>query len=158
MPVNPAAAIELSDGAVAIRDQEASETLSRETGGKPYVKFIMFGTDTDRPGVYFMNTETYIAHHSFRDAIGLGLDVVDLPGVATYDPELDAPDGSKGVYYYWLTRDHLFSLVERVHTVLSASMPLLEDNLVLYMSNAELPYSQPSLPLFRASRINLIRT
>ena len=53
-PVNPAAAIDLSAGAVAIPDRETFETLA-ETGR--YVKFAVFGPDTDRPRIYFINTK-----------------------------------------------------------------------------------------------------
>ena len=42
------------------------------------------------------------------------------------------------------------------HTLLAASIPLLDDNLALYISNGYLQYSQAELPLFRESRIPLL--
>ena len=151
-PVSPAA-IDISHGAVALPDQE---TLGKLFLHSVYGKFVLFGMDTARPSVYFMNTETYMDHISFLDAVGLEPGET-VRGEITYGAYLVAPDGSRGVYRYELgPRDYSFSLAVRIHTVLAASMPLLEDNLVLYVPNIALPYSQPDLPLFRASRIPLV--
>ena len=51
-PVNPAAAIELSDGAVAVPDQETFETYAstRDPTQDGYLKYLVFAVDTDRPG------------------------------------------------------------------------------------------------------------
>ena len=67
-PVNPAAAIELTNGAVAIPDWATFETLAEY---EAYVRFILFGLDTDRPGIYFVNAQTHVAHQRFLDSIGL---------------------------------------------------------------------------------------
>ena len=82
-------------------------------------------------------------------------------GAIAYRQNLVAPDGSQGVYRYSLNTlpsrySFSFSLMERTHTLLAASMPLLEDNLALYVRNRELPYIQSDLPLYRESRINLL--
>ena len=54
--------------------------------------------DTDRPGVYFANTETYLSHYLFYDAVGLEWDQDGMvAGQIGYRPELVAPDGSLGV-------------------------------------------------------------
>ena len=123
-----------------------------------YGKFVLFGMDTDHPGVYFMNTGTYQLHRDFRDAVGIEAEEEGLiSGEITYDPELVAPDGSPGVYYYWLNMGHhSFSLAERIYALIAASMPLLEDNLALNMPKYLLPYIQSDLPLYRESRINLV--
>ena len=162
-PVNPAAAIGISDGAVAVPDRETWDTLSRALSGgwagKSEVKFNVLGLDTDQPRVYFQNTKTHRIHLSFMDAFGLeqGQDGL-LRGEVAYDPELVAPDGSPGVYFFWseIYYDGSFSSVSRLYALLAASMPVLEDNLVLYMENHALQYYQSDLPLFRESRINLV--
>ena len=61
-PVNPAAAIALSDGAVTVPDQETFETLSYNWDNKMFIKFIMVYPDTDRPSIYFTNVKTHAAH------------------------------------------------------------------------------------------------
>ena len=62
-PVNPAPAIALNDGAVAVPDLETAVALSyTRDGGEWYIKFVLVDTDTDTPGVYFINTNTHNAH------------------------------------------------------------------------------------------------
>ena len=155
-PVNPATAVELSNGAVAVPNRETFETLSRHQ----VLKFVLFGMDTARPGVYFHNTKTHASHQSFLDAVGIkrGRPAEMAVGVIIYDPELVAPDGSLGVYYYRLRYDYPYppSIMARYYTVLAASMPLLEDNLAFHISNNGLLHLQPNLPLLRESRINLV--
>ena len=158
-PVNPAAAIELSDGAVVLPDRETVEALSFEdSSGTLFLKFLLIDMDTDRPLVYFQNTERVRPHIAILDAVGLTGAGGLVHGAMIYDPELVAPDGSLGVYRYWLAYryDDSFSVVARTHTLLAASMPLLEDNLVLWIRNHALLDTQSDLPLYEASRINLV--
>ena len=158
-PVNPAAAIELSDGAVVLPDRETVETLSFEdSSGTLFLKFLLIDMDTDRPLVYFQNTERVRPHIAILHAVGLTGAGGLVRGAMIYDPELVAPDGSLGVYRYWLgdRYDDSFSFVARTHTLLAASMPLLEDNLVLWIRNHALLDTQSDLPLYQASRINLV--
>ena len=173
-PVNPAA-IELSDGAVAVPDQETREMISTRSSARRYLKFVLFDMDTDAPGVYFMNTETHPGHAAFLDLIGLEWNQDGLiTGQIIYHPELVAPDGSPGVYTFywdsvrvgrreknepdgsWVYQSYHFSLVTRSYTVLAASMPLLDDNLAFYIRNSDLPFLQTDLPLYRESRIPLV--
>ena len=166
-PVNPAAAINLTDGAVALPDRETFERFSFHFSDRnlAYVKFVLFDMDTDRPGVYFMNSEKYRSHQDFLDVVGIEWNSTNLltgeifTGGFTYDPKLVAPDGSFGVYHYWLfpfNGYHPFDLMARSYTLLAANMPALEDNLALHVKNLALSYLQPDLPLYRESRINLL--
>ena len=50
----------------------------------------------------------------------------------------------------------MFSLVDRVFTLLAAGLRFLDDNLVFYIPNYQLPYVQSELPKYRESRINLV--
>ena len=154
-PVNPAAAIEPSKGAVAIPDRATFDALS--LADSAIIKFTIFGADTDRPGVYFQNTNTYNSHFDFLPAIGIdpympGL----LSGYLDYVPRFFAPDGSPGLYVYMLNYGQPFSLVDLSHTMLAASMPLIEYDLAYYMPNDKLPAYQHELTLYEASRINLV--
>ena len=158
-PVNPADAIELSDGAVAISDQETFETLTRLFGSQSYLKFIVDGIATARPDLYFINAETHPDHGSFLTDV-LGLDSGDpdvIRGEIGYVPEAVAPDGSLGFYYYTsASRAYSFSLMERTHTLLAASMPLLENDLAYWIASLRLRSYQSDLPLYRASRIPVV--
>ena len=153
-PVNPAAAVELSDGAVAVPDRETFETISF---GKHHLKFILFGIDTDSPSLYFLNTKTHRTHHDFLRATGLELSLDGLiSGDIFYHSTLFATDDSPGGYRFLLKFSSPISVVARSYTALAASMPLLKDNLAFHMVRYELPDLQPELPLYRASRINLV--
>ena len=155
-PVNPAATIALSDGTVAIPNQDTFETLAYY---EVYIKFILFGLDTDRPRIYFVNTKTYDTHNDFLRAVGLQRSEDMLTGGLDYHPDLVAPDGSRGLYSYRLfpfSTYHHFSLVARAYTVLAASMPLLSDNLAFNARNAILSSLLSDLPSYSDSRVNLV--
>ena len=153
-PVNPATAINISIGTVTIPDRETFETIAFMQNT---VKFVLFDMYTDRPGVYFMNTGIINDHYTFIDLVGIDWDQDGLLyGRLTYHPELVAPDGSQGVYYYWFDRDYSWSVLGHSYAVLAASMPMLNDNLVLYVPNRTLKYSQYDLPLFINSRIPIV--
>ena len=156
-PVNPAAAVALSDGTVIIPDQGTFETIAFASA---QIKFAVLDMDTARPHVYFQNSKTHLSHPSFLDVIGLK---PGQPGIVggeiAYDPQLTAPDGSPGAYRLSLSRRvsyHAFGLVDRYYTLFAASMPLLDDNLFLRLPNWALPDIQSELPLYRESRIHLL--
>ena len=160
-PVNPAPAIDIINGAVAIPDRSAFETLAFQTLSQRFdrieiAKFFLFDMDTDRPSVYFANTEIHVTHQSLLDAVGLEWDAGVFFGEINYYPELVAPDGSPGVYVLRDDYPYIGSFRARTYTVIAASMPLLEDNLAFHVPNYKLPYLQSILPLHRASRMNLV--
>ena len=159
-PVNSAAAIELTNGAVAISDRETFETLTRLFDSQSYLKFIAIGVETDRPVLYFVNTKTHDNHNSFLDAVGLDFDVDTYRGEIAYDPTQVASDSSLGVYYYTstLNKSFPFDVETRLYTMLAASLPLIEKNLSLYIPNQKLPTTRHIVPLLRESRIPLLFT
>ncbi len=154
-PVNPAAAIDLSKGAVAIPDRATFDALS--LWGTAIIKFTIFGADTDRPGVYFQNTNKYNSHFDFQPAVGIDPYTPGLiSGYLDYVPEFFASDGSPGLYVYVLNYGQSFSTVDFTQTVLAASTPLLEDDLAYYMQDHYLPAYRHELAAYEASRINLV--
>ena len=159
-PVNPAGAIALIDGTVAIPDRNILEMLPRNTYDRSEIKFILFALDTAQPGIYFMNTNTHPSHEGFLDVVGLERNQIMnqvMAGGFVHHQNLIAPDGSMGIFALTLSGiGHSFSFMDRVYTMIAASMPLLENNLALYISNFDLPFIQHDLPLYRASRINLV--
>ena len=154
-PLNPAAAIALSDGAVAIPDRDAFETLAYS---ETYLKFVLFDLNTSFPRIYFVNTKTHDHHREFLSAMGLQMNQDMLVGKIFYGEDLVAPDDvSLGVYTYRLPNSYFpISLVERSYTALAASMPLLRDNLAFNLRNSTLSSFRPDLPLYSESRVNLV--
>ena len=156
-PVNAAAAVELSAGAVVIPDHETFEALTRLFDTQALIKYVVVEFYTDRPELYFINTVTHPNHDVFLTDV-LGLEDHGQPiirGEVGYAPESVAPNGSPGVYYF-SSGHRSFSDVAQVHTLLASSMPLLEDNLAYWIASPYLRVHQPELPLFRASRIPLV--
>ena len=157
-PVNSAATLALSAGALAVPDRDIFEALSRYG---IYVKFFLFDMETDSPGVYFMNnspTGEYLDHRDLMEAQGVEWDRA-IRGQIAYNPDLIAPGGSQGIYSYRLDPfnfSHEFTIQERSYRLLAASLPLLNDDLALHIPNDELPYSQADFPLYENARINLV--
>ena len=157
-PVNPATSVEISDGAVIMSNQDTFETLAIGS----HLKYMMFDMHTARPGVYFINTNTYDHHEDFLDFVGLrAFQNRMIKGNISYDRNRVAPDGSLGVYRYSYSAlfnypNYSFEVAARSYTVLAASMPSLGENLVFHIPNQQLRSMQSELPLLRASRIPFI--
>ena len=154
-PVNPAS-LEATLGTVAIPDAETFETLSLSVPVDAWhLKFVIVGLDTGRPSVYFQNVNGTSGHAEFLKYHGISWKD-SLNGLIVYDPETPVSDDS-GVYRYRVEdRNIPFGLAERIHTVLAASMPLLADDLALWIQNHKLASIQADLPRYRASRMNLV--
>ena len=161
-PVNRAGSLELTDGAVVIPDQETFESLGFANGGGVVdVKFVLFGFNTESPRVCFLNYNTYPGRAAFlKDVLGDGgleQNVLQaIRGDLTYYPNLEAADGSLGVYVASDSITYTFGEVERLYTVIAASIPLLEQDLAYHLYNYQLLPIQDELPLYEASRIPLV--
>ena len=169
-PVNAVPAIDIDDGAVVISNHEMFNALSYQgnlLGGTrlrhlQVVKVCVFAMNTDRPAVYFINTNTHRWHSTFRARHDITLDYDhDINGHIVYHPDLKAPDGSVGVYRYELDPndrvEYDFEDVAYMYGVLAASMPLLGNNLMYYpISERLLNGYQEERALFDASRIHVL--
>ena len=154
-PVNPAA--HLASSAVVIPDFETFDRLSFDyDNGDSVIKFLVAGRESEQLQIYFMDTVTFNEHRPFLSVIGV--EMADVArGRLIYDQDLVADGGSPGVYRYRFTQKiESFSFTERVHTLLAANMPLLDDNLALWIKNKKLREFQDDLPLYRSSRINIV--
>ena len=135
-PVNPAPAVPFDDGVVAVPDRETFETIiAGDRVNNPNLQdlpFLIFGHQTDRPAVYFSNTET---HYGFiyRNQLIANWRYWEgrLFGEIVYHPDVLAPNGELGVYVYSFGAGHVpdFATVALAHEVLAASMPLLDNDL-----------------------------
>ena len=154
-PLNPVASVALS--AVAVPDRETFEALAyTDISGTFYIKFTLVNMDAERPIIYFQNTRKFLHHLDFLAAAGLGRQGTAV-GKIIYDPEFVAPDGSRGVYRFSVDlSQNSLNYAERTYTMLAASMPLLDDNLALWIQNHALPAVQANLSSYRASRMNLV--
>ena len=162
-PVNAASSIDLRDGAVGIADRATFEALAQVyplRSNKLQMKFVVFGIDTESPRVYFIDSSRYQLHFMFRYALvdrGIEQDEAQTTdGFLYYYPNLEAADGSLGVYFAWDTTTYSFAIVDRLFTLIAASMPLLEQDLAYHLRNYQLPAVQDEFPLYEDSRIHLL--
>ncbi len=173
-PLNPAPVISFANGALAIPDRETFEGLSYKGAavsidthlvGLEFVKFVLFGMDTNHPGIYFQNTETHRAHFQFESATDLWSDPRwhrfqgTLRGVIVFHPNIVAPDGSLGVYRFEfepVSAVH-FADVSHSYELLAASMPLIENNLSYYpLPGRALQLYKEEEALYKDSRVTVL--
>ena len=151
-PVNPAEDLHLPDRYAIIADREAYEALAFvDPGGGTYVKYVIADSSTDRPSVYFQDTNRMLYHTLLS-----GLGSAALRGTISYHPDLVAPDGSRGLYLNHVLGRPSLPLWERVHTLLAASMPVLENNFGLRILNQHLPQIQEDLKSDHTFRAHLV--
>ena len=167
-PINKLPKIDLRHGTVAIPDRETFERLSYQgtnvlidnhLADLEFVKFFIFHVSSFRPAVYFMNTVKHRAHHFFTLAVPSQPRNGVMRGEIVYHPDVEAPDGSLGVYRFEFEPSdaYPFEAVQYAYEVLAASMPLLENNLAYYpMPAAALPLYQEERASYDGSRINMI--
>ncbi|MCY4416390.1 MAG: cadherin-like beta sandwich domain-containing protein [Chloroflexi bacterium] len=162
-PVNAAPAIHRRDGSVSVH---TLNSFLNKAYTRPYqftgtesasgVKILVTDLDTDRPGLYFLDYDSYSYHILVLHE--LGLQSVDVEGLITYDQSRTAPDGSVGAYYLNLGQGvHMsFSEVERLYTLIAANMAHLDDDLYVHFGNDVLPQLQPEAALYEESRIDIL--
>lgn len=162
-PLNAAKKLPPRDGAVIISSVEAYSELSYQgndvgrdsyLAGLEFMKFVITGTNTAHPSVYFMNTNTWKAHPQFMSSLGLpgggqgGPTAGVMRGDIVYDAKATAPDGSKGTYRFAFQPNdaYAFSEIAIAYETLVASMPMLQNNLLYY------PFPQSALPLYKKEK------
>ena len=155
-PVNPAPPIATDKATISLPDLDAVKSVSIDSP-RLFSKFVIFGLDTNRPSIYFMNTNNYRGHQDFLDAVGMEFGPSSMAlGNLSYSASIAAPDESAGLYYMSLNRVRPFKPTALVYTMVAASMGALNDNLAVHISNFNLYRFQSDLPAYRASRINIV--
>ncbi|MBT4401226.1 MAG: hypothetical protein HOD37_17245 [Bacteroidetes bacterium] len=173
-PLNPAEEIAFNDGVVSIPDRDIFEQLSYNgedikidvhLKNLEFVKFFFIDTHTDKPKVYFMNTETHRAHRAFAQAVGIRMAAMGSPvagqmrGEIIYHPNVLGPNGFNGVYRFEFEPNDSYSFekVQMAYEMLAANMPILRNNLAYYpMPNAALPRYHSEKLLYDASRVAVL--
>ena len=151
-PVNPADRLNRDDSVSTIPDHQTYERLAYVgSSGLGYLKFIIADANQDQPIVLFQDTKR-TRFHTLMSELG------DRPirGSLTYDPELVAADGSRGVYRYTIEGRASVERWDRAHTLVAASMPVLNDNLALWIVARKLPEIQEELQSGETFRAHLI--
>ena len=161
-PMNPGMAVEIADGALSIPDLATFEKLGTPglAGGMSRIKFSIFEIETDRPSVYFQDTKKYDRHVYFADGIGLD-EEPDFIGTMGYDTNLVAPDGSRGVYLYTVSavsieRSIVPRYLERVYTLMGASMPVVDNDLAHWRMGRTSDSTEGDPLIYETARIEFL--
>jgi hypothetical protein len=169
-PLNPAKALKASDGAVIIPDRATYEAMSYQgddvardayLAGLEFMKFWIVGTNTDHPGVYFMNTNTYRAHPIFAGAVGLpgGRAPGTMRGDIVWDATATGPSGQTGAYRFAFQPNdaYAFADISLAYELLASNMPSLGGDLMFHpLPQAALPLYNKEKALYDASRVPVL--
>ena len=126
-PLNHSHRLELdpADGTMVIADHAQFEELANEG----VVNVVLVELNSSTPEIYFQNTNTHPRHTLFADYLGINDNyMIWAPATLHYDPNI-LLNGDAGVYYYKVGRDYYSSSIDRVHTLLAASLPVVDHNL-----------------------------
>ena len=138
-PLNFAPTIPIRDGAVSIDNYQTFSVLSSVVDNIPwapflnnqeFVKFAILNIDSDKPQVYFINSERHPIHQEFYDAIGANLSNY-VSGEIVYNPNEILSNGAIGSYSfnYSFGASYTFENTRRAFELLIANMPYLQNNM-----------------------------
>ncbi|MFK7970626.1 MAG: hypothetical protein AB8F95_09670, partial [Bacteroidia bacterium] len=167
-PLNPAPPIDIKDGTVAVDSLSTFRKLAvtkervqwaEYLNGKSFVKYLITDWKTDKPKVFYINTETHRFHKDFGDAIdveSLGENV--RKGEIIYHPTTVSNNGTLGTFTFGFSNGHGddFEVVQKCHELLAINMPLLKNNLSYFVTtNSKDEYDRDET-LYEQSRVPVL--
>ncbi len=171
-PLSAVLKLDPTDAVAIVSDRASFEKLSYQgndvfrdsyLAGLEYVKFFITKSDTARPLVYVMNTETWRAHPMFAQAVGISSgrgrgSPGEMRGDVAYYPKAIGPDGTPGLYRFAFQPNDSYSFAEIsvAFEVLANQMPFLAPKLAYFPMQAALPYYEQEKKLYDASRVPVV--
>ncbi len=127
---------------------------------REFVKFGIIDVLSEKPKIYFINTNTHPLHWQFYDAIGINISQEDhVNGEIIYYPNVIAENGNTGVFSFAYSQGlgKPFEVIQRTNEVLAANMPFLKNNLTyLITENSEEDYYEEQ-EAFDNSRVKILQ-
>jgi hypothetical protein len=171
-PLSAVGKLDFADGVAIVPDRATFEKLSYQgddvardsyLAGLEYVKFYVTKSDTSRPLVYVMNTETWRAHPMFAQALGISSGrgrgtPGEMRGDVTYYPKAIAPDGTPGLFRFAFQPNDSYSFAEIsvAYEALVNQMPFLASKLAYFPHQGGLGYYEQEKALYTASRVPVV--
>ena len=169
-PVNPLKAIDIDLGAAAIDSLATFQKLSlrgvmwksgdiEQLKYTEWVNYSILNAEADNPTVLFMNTNLARVHRYIEDRVGVQHGKVNSRGAIAYHPNIEAPDGSSGIYRFGFDQldDGSFENVQKYNEILATNMPVLDNNLFYFPSTkTQVSNYNRDKSKFDASRINVL--
>ena len=166
-PLNAAPPVAAINGLLAVDSfttfKELSVTKdevqwSEFLNGKGFVKYIITDFYTDKPNIYFINSDEHTLHADFAGATGITYPSDDIKGQIIYHPASISNNGSLGTFAFNYSNGHPrpFEAVQKTYELLAANMPFLENNISYFITdNTKAKYTEDSL-LYKNSRISIL--
>ena len=154
-PVNSAPPLGFSDGAASMPDLETYVEMSQLGDTEVHSRVVVLDPGSERPGLAFINGKTHATHQHFLDAKGIS-DRPSLSGFLTYNSQLVAPGGSRGGWYVWISSHITFATTERLYDLMAANMPVLRDDLYIYVPAFKEDEFEQEREHYEASRIDVV--
>ena len=161
-PYNSGAIIALTEGVLAVPNGSTLQAVSTNDVGRSELvwagRFALFGIETERPHLYFINQNSYTYHRLWMEAMGFEWNLTGwiLGGFLYYPNASNSADSDPSFIFWMQFYAYNFSTLERADTLIAASLPRFDDQLALHVPNLALANVQPGLPLLRASRIPVL--
>jgi hypothetical protein len=167
-PLNAAPSIDIEHGSVEMKSEEDFNILATNQNTTPwayyltgvtFTKFIILDFDTDEPKLYFINCNQYPLHADFAAYLGVNHTAPSVKkGQIFYSPHIVSSGGKLGTYLFNFSSTLVeeFQTVQRVHELLAANMPFLENSLSYYVLSHEEEEFEDSLLEFQNSRVPVL--
>ncbi len=167
-PLNPAKSIDRSDGLIAIDNYQTFRELSvvfdhiqwsEFLNEKVFVKYMIVNFHSDKPEVYFVNSNRYGLHSQFAKAIGIEGNGDNVKkGQVIFHPSSISANGGLGTFAFNYSNGHGqdFDVVQKTHELLAANMPFLNNNLSYFITDLNEDEYERDTELFDASRVPVV--
>ena len=167
-PLNYAEPLPFEDGVVIVDNMTTFKELSIDDeeipwapflDGQEFAKFIIIDIETDKPKLYFVNTETHYTHQEFGDAIGVDAWANNVvKGEIVYYPTVVANNGTLGLFAFNFTFGDLqgFGVTRKAHELIASNMPFLKNNLSFFVIEANQSQFELDQDFYDNSRIPIL--
>jgi hypothetical protein len=167
-PLNYAESVDPEDGALVINSLTEFKALSIEgedipwaefLEGEDFTKFMMVDLLTDKPKLYFINSEKFNRHKDFADIVGVDFTTDDVvKGEVVYHPTTVSNNGTLGAfsYNYSVGFSEPFEVVQKCQELMAANMPFLKNNLSYFITENNQPDYEAEIEKYNDSRISVL--
>jgi hypothetical protein len=167
-PLNAARSVDRADGLVSIDSFTTFKEMSvvfdqvvfsEFLNERAFVKFLITDFNSDKPEVYFINSNSFSLHSQFADAFGLESNGDNIKkGQVIFHPTAISAGGSLGTFAFNYSngKGQNFDVVQKTHELLAANMPFLNNNLSHFITELNEDEYERDFELYESSRVPVV--
>jgi len=167
-PLNAAPSVDREDGLVAIDNFTTFKELSvvfeevqwsEFLNEKVFVKFLIVDFNSEKPSVYFINSNKYGLHSEFANAIGVEGNGDNVKkGQVIFHPSTISANGGLGTFAFNYSNGNGqdFEVVQKTQELLAANMPFIKNNLSHFITDLNEDEYERDVDLFEDSRVAVV--